>query len=690
MAEFRSNNDRGYRIRLLVEQTSQNIASNSSQVRVRLDLLNTLYTFDQYNCSAYVDFNGQRLNWSGRPTVLSQNSTTTLIDQTITVNHNADGTKSFGLSASFSGSGGWSPGTLSISGNSFALTTIPRSSSVSVGSAVIGNSLAITINRNSDSFKHTIKYAWGNKSGTIASGVDTSYNWTIPTDFANDVPNSTSGTGTITVETYSGGTYTGSRSAQFTATVPDNYKPTFGGVTLSDSNTAAQNLISNATTFIQIISNIRVNFNNASGSYGSTITGYRAEIVGRNQSTTVNGGTLGIMPYNGTVTIRASVSDSRGRWSDTRDTQVTILEYFAPAFSFDITRSGSGQSTFTATRNAKIAPLTVGGTQRNSMTLTFNVSPLNANTYVVDNGSASGTWLNVNNLIRSQANFSGTYASNKSWTVIGTLSDKFTSTEFVTFVTNVTTEKVVYGYDKDGRISFGKIPELGPAGSADVAGLLYSQGSEAQNHRLTQANGIIDRVSHDTHKTTGFGCGLISSFFSKITTKGIFRTYFSGNQEATQLWVSHDGGAQFGRYRDYSTGQYRPFKAVGIDNFYPIGAIFQSTNSTNPAELMGGTWERFGNGRVLVGVDETDPYFNTALKTGGAKTHTLTIAEMPSHSHGQKVSANNGPAAARRDWSSDGSADEYPQGLDTFPTGGGQPHNNLQPYVTIYMWRRIA
>ncbi|MFX3735704.1 DUF859 family phage minor structural protein, partial [Streptococcus suis] len=84
--------------------------------------------------------------------------------------------------------------------------TIPRSSSVSVGIGTIGNALTININRQSSSFKHTVRYAWGNKQVTIATNVDTSTTWTIPLDFTNDIPDSTSGTGTIYVDTYSGST----------------------------------------------------------------------------------------------------------------------------------------------------------------------------------------------------------------------------------------------------------------------------------------------------------------------------------------------------------------------------------------------------------------------------------------------------------------------------------------------------
>ncbi|WP_366534766.1 DUF859 family phage minor structural protein, partial [Streptococcus equi] len=266
----------------------------SSQVRVRLALLNGTTTFASYNCSAYVDVNGQRHSWTGRPSVLSNNSTLMLIDKTVTIAHNADGKKSFALSARFSGSGGWSPGTLTIGGNSFTLSTIPRSSSVTVASGIIGSSVTININRQSSSFKHTVRYTWGSKSGTIASNVDTATTWTIPNDFANDIPNSTSGTGTIYVDTYSGSTKTGTQSVSFRADVPASMKPTFSNVTLIDTNGAAGSLLT-GNNFLQIISNVQVTFNGASGSYSSSIVGYKAEIVNRNQVTTSNGGTLGIM-----------------------------------------------------------------------------------------------------------------------------------------------------------------------------------------------------------------------------------------------------------------------------------------------------------------------------------------------------------------------------------------------------------
>ncbi|MEG9242647.1 DUF859 domain-containing protein [Streptococcus thermophilus] len=482
MAEFWSNNDRGYRIRLCLDQVGQDKVANTSQVRFQLALLNTTTTFAQYQCSAYIDFEGQRLNWSGSPSVLGWNQTIPLIDQTVTINHDSNGEKTFYFSAQFNGSGGWSPRTLSIGGNSFTLTTIPRSSSVSVSAGTIGSSVTININRQSSSFKHTVRYVWGTKSGTIASNVDTSTTWVIPLDFANDIPNSETGTGTIYVDTYSEGTRIGTQSATLTASVPASMKPTFTGVSLSDLNTAAQNVVQKANTFIQIISNIKVAFNGASGSYGSNITGYHAEIVGKNQTTNVNGGTLGIMNYNGTVTVRASVSDSRGRWSDPRDVSVTVLEYFAPSLSFSVVRTGSTSSTLEIIRNARIAPLNINGIQKNTMKLTFKVSPYGKDDYTTDTGPASGEWLSISSLVNSPANLAGEYAANKSWQVLAVLEDKFTSTSFKA---QVPVESVALSYDQAG-LGVGKIREFG---ALDVAGDIYANNSQIQQYQLTGNNG---------------------------------------------------------------------------------------------------------------------------------------------------------------------------------------------------------
>ena len=497
MAKF-SNSSGSLYLNLYVDQASQNISANTSTVNWRITVSRTgsYYTYNnQGDSTLSLSLDGRSVH-SSNPTWHTSGEEYTLASGSSVINHNSDGTKTLPVSCTFNPNNGLH-GTITVSG-SLGLTTIPRSSSVRVGAGVIGSTITININRQNSSFKHTVRYKWAGKSGTIASNVDTSATWSIPIDFANDIPNSASGTGTIYVDTYSGSTKTGTQSTTFTASVPGNVKPTFSGITLSDLNGAAQNLIPSPDTFIQVISNIKVDFNGAKGTYGSSITGYRAEILGKSQATSVNGGGLGIMNYSGTIKIRASVSDSRGRWSDPREVSVTVLEYFAPALSFSIARTGSTSSTLTATRNAKIAPLTVGDSQKNTMTLTFKVAKLGTNAFTVDNGLATGTWSSISSLVNSQANLAGNYLANQSWTVIGILEDKFTRTEFMV---NVATESVVFSYDRSG-VGVNKIRERG---ALDVKGDIYANDQPIQQYQLTQNNGKSINAERDWNDYTDSG-----------------------------------------------------------------------------------------------------------------------------------------------------------------------------------------
>lgn len=558
MAKFSSSNN-GLYLNVYIEQGAQNIANNTTIVNWRVTVSRPVY-FHTYNLQGdstlSLSLDGRNVH-SSNPTWEVWDGEATLASGSSTISHNADGTKTFALSCTFNPNNGLHK-TMTVRAN-VSLTTIPRSSSVRVSAGVIGSSVTININRQNSSFKHTVRYKWAGKSGTIASNVDTSATWTIPVDFANDIPNSASGTGTIFVDTYSGSTKTGTQSTTFTASVPGNVKPTFSGVTLSDLNSAAQNLISNSDTFIQVISNIKVAFNGAKGAYGSSITGYRAEIVGKNQATNSNGGSLGIMNYHGTIKIRASVSDSRGRWSDTREVSVTVLEYFAPALSFSIARTGSTSSTLTATRNAKIAPLTVAGRQRNTMTLTFKVAKLGTNAFTVDNGQATGTWSSISSLVNSQANLAGNYLANQSWVVIGILEDKFTRTEFMV---NVATESVVFSYDRSG-VGVNKIRERG---ALDVKGDIFANDKPIQQYQLTDYNGGLSRGSAQwddvwdkqgtefgwrsgkyADNPTGNDWGLFQNywldswkgvqFFTGVTTNRVFfRTYNNNTRWAPSQW----------------------------------------------------------------------------------------------------------------------------------------------------------
>lgn len=125
---------------------------------------------------------------------------------------------------------------------------------------------------------------------------------------------------------------------------------------------------------------------------------------------------------------------------------------------------------------------------------------------------------------------------------------------------------------------------------------------------------------------------------------------------------------------------------------YPVGSIYMSVNDTNPSTFFGGTWEAWGAGKVPVGVDTNDTNFATVEKTGGEKQHTLTIAEMPAHNHTIPCTptANDGSEPTYQAAQVNAEATGNHNSIVAVSSGGGSPHNNLQPYITCYMWKRTA
>ena len=130
--------------------------------------------------------------------------------------------------------------------------------------------------------------------------------------------------------------------------------------------------------------------------------------------------------------------------------------------------------------------------------------------------------------------------------------------------------------------------------------------------------------------------------------------------------------------------------ATTIQAVYPVGSIYiNAAVSTNPATLLGfGTWAAFGAGRVIVGLNASDSDFDTAQETGGAKTHTLTVAEIPSHTHTSTLKGNGEDENQNIPSASDNTDPSLTMTTDA--TGGGGAHNNLQPYIVAYMWSRTA
>lgn len=477
-------------LNIYIEQVSQDIDNNSSRVswRATVDRDGGYRTWNAENGSVLsVWLNGSSV-YKSNLNFETEGQETTLASGEATIPHNSDGTKTMSVWASFDANNGIH-GNITISTN-YTFDKIPRSTQISSleGNRNLGSLHTVIFNRKVNSFTHQVWYrVFGSEWIDLGKNHGTSVSFTPSLDLARHLPKSSSGLMDICVRTYNGSTQIGSDvySNGWHFKIPDSVKPTFTGISLTDMNTVARRLLS-GNDFLQIISDIQVNFNNASGAYGSTITGYRAEIVNKKMVVTKNGGSFGIMNFSGLATIRAYVVDSRGKQSDTKDITINVIEYYAPSFSFSALRTRGNPNTLQVLRNARIAPIIQSGKQRNVMSLTFKVAQIGDENFTDDNGSASGNFTSVHTLTNSAANMAGNYPSNKSFVIIGKLEDKFTSVEFSA---TVATESVVMSYDKNGRVGIGKVAEFGKPGSLDVLGDIYANNQPIQQYQLTGNSG---------------------------------------------------------------------------------------------------------------------------------------------------------------------------------------------------------
>ena len=324
MADYTAQCSSNQYITLLLRTSvaSQDVAGNTTTLNWSLHVLksgaSTSATWG--NCSYGVTINGNAYSDSGQVRVEAGGDTTILSGSTV-IPHNADGTKTISLSASISGK---IVGSLS---DSEALATIPRASSLSFGSGTMGSPMTLTINAASSSFTHSLTYQFGSASGTILSYVGAgSHSWTPPLSLANQIPNATAGVGTFTLYTWGTGVEIGRTSYSFTLSLPSSVVPTISAVTATE---ATSGLAAQFGAFVQNKSTLKVAIN-ASGSYSSTIRSYSVSFNGRTYSG--NNCTTAAPTSSGTLTLTATVTDSRGRTAS-RAITVSVLPYAPPAIT---------------------------------------------------------------------------------------------------------------------------------------------------------------------------------------------------------------------------------------------------------------------------------------------------------------------------------------------------------------------
>lgn len=437
---------------------TQNTSANTSTITAIVYLAGNGYTTSSnYWCCT---INGTEVTTNKSASI---NAKTELGRRTWTVNHNSDGTAKVNISFSFSNR--VTAGTYTVSSGSgsasVTLTTIPRASSMSLNrsSATIGSdSITVNISRASSSFTHKVKVGWGGTWYLLAENVTTSYSFTPPMSYCNTIPNATSGTATVKVETISNGSWIGEATKTITFNVPTSVVPSVG-ISVTANNTLSGTNIANKTTFT-------VKPTNATGSYGSTIKSYQLS-GGFLNSTSSSGATTGTMGA-GDYTLTVKVTDSRGRTA-TASKKVTVYPYDKP------------------TVNASIYRCRQDGTKDGSGTyvrasVTYEVSNpnggnANAKQYAVwwrNKGATSWTVLtNFTNLSAYSGtvtlDLGGGWDVGKSYDISIGVKDSYNQTDYYG---TISTKSALLNLEKNG-VGIGKIWEQG---ALDVGGDIYGNG----------------------------------------------------------------------------------------------------------------------------------------------------------------------------------------------------------------------
>lgn len=329
MAELVKNYSNGSAIKIVYSYT-QNVSKNQSTITM------TLYVHrDSYGpswntkCDAYIQLDGSKvMTYDGSFNI---GTSWVKIGSTVskTVTHNADGTKTISLKGFFDSLGLTSKLTdLTVSGN-VTLKTIPRASSFSLSASTVtagSTSMTVNIDRASSSFTHTVQWKLGSHTKST-TGVGTSASYTIPESWLDAIPNSTSGTGTVTVTTYNGSTKIGSASKSFTVKAASDVVPSFTGITFTRVD---GDVPTDWGIYVRTKSKVTAQITGAAGVYGSTIKSY--SISGGGYSGTAASLTTGFLNTAGTVTFTAKITDSRGRTA-TKTASITVTDYTPPVLS---------------------------------------------------------------------------------------------------------------------------------------------------------------------------------------------------------------------------------------------------------------------------------------------------------------------------------------------------------------------
>ena len=637
-----------YSLLLDVSEKSYSIENNTSTVEWWVGIRsNTAYHNHYGLAETYtVVINGSSVHSAfHRPTV-GNGQTVWVASGTATVGHNADGSKTVAVSASFNNAdrGTYLPTTGSCSG-SLKLTTIPRATvpSVDKPSLDCGSVIKFTGTSASSNFSHKLYTTWNNEEKLIATidkgSTAVSYSYTIPTSWEKNMPNTTSAIATFILETLNGDTVIGRKSINATVQVRSGIVPTIGNPTIEDTNSISKVM----GLYVQSQSCIKFTIP-TSGNQGSTITSVSTKF--NNQTYSGSTFTTQAIQDSGTLTYTITVTDSRGRTA-TKSGSVTVTAYSPPSLTnVSAKRANSSYAVDESSGTYALLHFKVGFTSLSNKNVT--------SFYIQYRASGATSWTKINswanNYTLEQDYKAGNLFTSTTTTyeIAFGVKDKFMS-DYSWQIVTVTPTYTLINFGKDGKS-------------------LTFFGQDGNNaNRLTVKGDLVS----NKYK------------FSSVIE----------NTSSTHVLVENGNEIQ---YRDWNK-LVNSIKSA----MYPVGSVYITYNNVNPGTFLGGTWERFGQGRTLVGEgtgndgstsmsftsNSTDgKYKNThyhvtsfgwdmnafyAGKPDGAKNDDYNRTSVIPN--GYIVSANSSATSqSRLNWTDD------------------RTISNVQPYIVVYFWRRTA
>lgn len=637
-----------YSLILKCWEDSYSIENNTSRVYWWVGIRsNTQYHNHQGLSEHYkVVVNGSTVHDASHTVSCGSGQTVGIADGYTTVSHNADGSKSISVSASFScdNTSYYAPRTGSCSG-SLTLTTIPRASSISIDSPSIecGNTININGSSASKNFTHKIYATWNGKTSelvTIASGTTTpSFSYTIPTAWEKDLPNSTSGIATFTLETFSGSNSVGSKSVNATIKVRSGVVPSIDSIKITDANSVCAGI----GQIVQSQSRLKFAIT-YSGAQGSTVTSVSTKFEGQ----TYNGSsfTTGTVKGSGSINYTTTIYDSRGRSSQVSG-KVTVSAYSSPRLT-NVTakRANSSYTVDEASGTYALLHFKVGFTSLSNKNVTSFYIQYRAN------GASSWTKINSwdNNYTLEQDYKAGNLftSTTSTYEIAFGVKDSFMS-DYSWKVVTVTPTYTLINFGKDGKsLTF------------------FGQDGNSANTLTINGDLAINSVKENT--------------------------------SSTKLLVANGSTVM---YRDWNK-LVNSIKSA----MYPVGSIYITYNNVNPGTFLGGTWVQFGQGRTLIGQgtgnDGSTSMSFTANSTGGSYKHN--------HIYGIKVNEYYSVTSNLRVRKSDGSwqggikdgtghayfnncsqAANKELNTDTYKIESNTSNSGtIQPYIVVFFWRRTA